>query len=506
MKKMREVFKKFNQDSSLFVLLGLVFIASRFLMLLMGFKFDIRFLNIAWQTVDTWLLRTDLLRSIWYLHSQPPLFNLFIGTILKAFPVHSSVVFEMIYHFLGLVLTLSLYGIIKNISTNRWLAFIIALIFVISPAVLMFENFFFYDFPVMVILLIIALFFQKFVETNKTSYLLSFFFTAALLVLTRRVFHFIWFLVLTFVLLYFYRANWKRIFFASLVPLLLIVFWCGKNYYYFGKFDTSSWTGMGFFKTATYALGDTERKKMFDEGIVSKNIFYGSDPFQIPVVTSTVPGFSQKLLSIPVLGSYTKKEGGLNFNHPSYIILSRQLMEEFLSIMKRRPAVYLKGTLVTSIIFFSPASGYFAASENNNAVDLNYPLVKKLDILFNKIVYGQPLAWGGERLQDYLANLLHIKKTQAWRLLSPGIFLVAVYLISILYGLRIMFQKNASSIYGNAVYLMVVFLVINILYVSAVGILAEAGENQRHRFMIEPLNWILFALFIQNVFLKKKSK
>jgi hypothetical protein len=69
-----------------------------------------------------------------------------------------------------------------------------------------------------------------------------------------------------------------------------------------------------------------------------------------------------------------------------------------------------------------------------------------------------------------------------------------------------MFQKNARSIYGNAVYLMVVFLVINILYVSAVGILAEAGENQRHRFMIEPLNWILFALFIQNIFLKKKSK
>ena len=57
--------------------------------------------------------------------------------------------------------------------------------------------------------------------------------------------------------------------------------------------------------------------------------------------------------------------------------------------------------------------------------------------------------------------------------------------------------------YGLAIYLTVLFLVINVFYVSAVGILAEAGENQRHRFMVEPLNWILFAFFIQDVVVKK---
>jgi len=106
-------------------------------------------------------------------------------------------------------------------------------------------------------------------------------------------------------------------------------------------------------------------------------------------------------------------------------------------------------------------------------------------------------------LQNLLANFLNIKKTYAWRLLSPGLFLIVMHLISIFYGLRIIFQKNAFAVYGRAVYLMVVFLVLNIFYVSAVGILAEAGENQRHRFMVEPFVWVMFAFFIQNNFFKK---
>jgi hypothetical protein len=162
--------------------------------------------------------------------------------------------------------------------------------------------------------------------------------------------------------------------------------------------------------------------------------------------------------------------------------------------------------LVTSIIFFSPASNYFAASENNDAIDLNYELIRGWDVFFNRTIYGQPLSFGGKPLENYLARLLNIKNTYAWRLLSPGILFVVIYLISFFYSVRILLSKNSIKNYGLSVYLTVLFLAVNIFYVSVVGILAEAGENQRHRFMVEPLTWILFAFFIQNALINRKSK
>lgn len=505
MKVFIDLIRKLDRDVCLIVVLTLIFFISRFVVSVLGGSFNMDYLHSAWQNVDVWLLQHDLLRSIWYLHSQPPLFNLFIGIILNIFPENFPEVFEIIFHGLGLVLMLCLFSIIKNFTGNRLLSFIIALIFIISPSVLLFEFFFFYDFPVMVILVIITFFFQKYVLTHKILYLIAFFSTAAFLILTRRIFHIVWLLVLGVVLLYFYRKEWKRILFVSFIPLCIILLWFAKNQYYFGKFDASSWTGMGFFKTASYSLSYDEKKVLFDDGITSSNIFYGSDPFQIPVATSTVPGFDEKLFLIPVLGNYYKKDGGINYNHPAYINLSHELMGEFISILKHRPSVYMKGAIVTSIIFFSPASGYFAASENNNVVDINYQTIKTWDILFNRFIFVQPLSWGKEKLKLSLAHSLNIKETQVWRLLSPGVFLIAMYFISLMYGLKVIFEKNAISKYGLSIYLTIIFLVLNILYISAVGILAEAGENQRHRFMSEPLTWILFAYFINAVMLKIKK-
>ena len=35
------------------------------------------------QYLDPLLLKSDLLKSLFYLHSQPPIFNLFLGIVLK---------------------------------------------------------------------------------------------------------------------------------------------------------------------------------------------------------------------------------------------------------------------------------------------------------------------------------------------------------------------------------------------------------------------------------------
>ena len=64
-----------------------VFIASRLIFSFMGGAFIAKPLSFAMQYLDPVLLKNDLLQSLFYLHAQPPLFNLMLGLMLKLSPV-----------------------------------------------------------------------------------------------------------------------------------------------------------------------------------------------------------------------------------------------------------------------------------------------------------------------------------------------------------------------------------------------------------------------------------
>ena len=66
------------------LLVVLLFAVSRLLARgVFGLRFDAATLD-YWQVLDPQLLRTDLLRSVLFQHGQPPLFNIFLGVVLKA--------------------------------------------------------------------------------------------------------------------------------------------------------------------------------------------------------------------------------------------------------------------------------------------------------------------------------------------------------------------------------------------------------------------------------------
>jgi hypothetical protein len=51
-----------------------------------GIRFDATPLTWYWQYIDPVLLQERLLESLYYSHTQPPLFNLLLGINLKLFP------------------------------------------------------------------------------------------------------------------------------------------------------------------------------------------------------------------------------------------------------------------------------------------------------------------------------------------------------------------------------------------------------------------------------------
>ena len=75
------------QESGPVLIILLIAIVFRLAFVLKGGSFISTPLSFAYQYLDPVLLKSDLLRSLLYLHSQPPLFNLFLGTVLKVSPL-----------------------------------------------------------------------------------------------------------------------------------------------------------------------------------------------------------------------------------------------------------------------------------------------------------------------------------------------------------------------------------------------------------------------------------
>src|SRR5437868_7576581 len=129
-----------SQDRRYLLALGLAFAVSRVVFRLVGVRFSTDQLRIAIQYLDPELLRHHLAQSVWYLHTQPPLYNLYLGTVLKLFPGHEGLAFHAVHLALGLAFVLALYLLLVGFSLPRPAAAAIALLVSVSPAAILYEN------------------------------------------------------------------------------------------------------------------------------------------------------------------------------------------------------------------------------------------------------------------------------------------------------------------------------------------------------------------------------
>jgi hypothetical protein len=124
-----------------YALLLLVFAFSRIGYYLLGVRFDARPVFHFFQFIDPELLKHRLLESIYYAHAQPAGFNLYVGIILKLFPGSYSVAFHVVYLLLGAVICCLLYYLMRVCGVASSLAVILTSLFIVSPGVVLFENF-----------------------------------------------------------------------------------------------------------------------------------------------------------------------------------------------------------------------------------------------------------------------------------------------------------------------------------------------------------------------------
>lgn len=253
------------------ILVVVAFVLSRQMYWHEGVFFDVRMLGMDWAIhfIELPLLRERLWESLYYLHSQPPLYNLYLGAVVNLFGESAGAVFAWSYTGMGLLLALSLYGLMVRMRVPRWPSALLTVLFMVSPATVLFENWLFYIYPETLLLCASALCFHRFVSTGRAWAGVLLFAVLGMLALVRSAYHLVWYLGMMGLVLGVRSGPSRRtVLLTAAGPLLLILALYTKNALYFGTFSGSSWLGINLSRVVLEATPLAERQELVREGLL----------------------------------------------------------------------------------------------------------------------------------------------------------------------------------------------------------------------------------------------
>lgn len=459
---------------AVFVVLAFAF--SRLFYVRAGLRFDNTPLRHYYQFVDPVLLKTRLFESLWYLHSQPPLFNFISGLLYQRFSTESRI-FHLLFLAMGLAFSLALYGLGLRLGLRRWVSALLAAWFMVSPATVLYENLYFYTYPIAFLLVLSALVLSRFLETHKLWWGAGFLGLAASACLIWGVFHLAWLLAVLVLVGAFYR-DWRRLALISLAPVVLVSGWYAKNLSLFGTFGASSWTGMNLSHITFLSplTPQTVREELAAQGKLT--------PYPVTEAFRPIEHYNDLLpvpppSGIPVLDEPLKSTKAINFNHSFYIELSRRMLEDALGFIRVRPDLYLSSVTQGLVVYFHSSSDY-ALFKDKPALQLEH--------WWERVFYGQLSSYNGDYSNRWSKSPVYV-----------GWWLVVMYVAAAIYGLRLATSRTRSNrvLAGVAA-----FMTFTLLYFTLTVNFLDLGENNRFRFALDPFALVLFGMLVQDLFVK----
>ena len=442
-------------------------------------------LAFAMQYLDPALLKNDLLRSLFYLHSQPPLFNLMLGLVLKLSPV-PSLSYAILFKTAGALISLACYGALFAIGVKRLTSLLITIVFMLNPTLVLYENLLYYSYSETFFIALSLFFLIRWGLDKKLSDLSMFWAFLLCLGLTRSVFHPVFFLLTGAVITWYLwrRAAAKPLAEAFLraciivvIPLILL---CAKNAAVFGFFGTSSWEGMNLW-TKVNAFVPEQLEELHARGIVSATAIKAElRAFQPITHYFNAAALKNILCHCPADCNSNKSTGYPNFNHSRYIMVSQQLLRDALALIRYEPSQFLFYTLGSySLTLWHSSDSVHGLFENNIEV------LKKLESVYRFLHFG---FMGVENKLD----------ARMWgRTIVISILFLIVYLSTII----LTFKKDKRI--SPALMILCIFCLIIHAYTISVSSIIEFGENNRFRF---PVDLAFLVMVVGNVVMWNKLR
>ncbi len=430
----------------------------------------------VWQLLDVRLLRTDLLDSVWHLNSQPPLFNLYCGLVLKL-PGGLQRPFEVVtYLVLAVVLVLGTYQVLVELNVPWGAALAVTLICVVaSPAYLLYENWLDYAEPTAALGVVAAWCLIRYLRGGRAAFGVGLCTALGAIVLLNSTYQVAWMVVVLAGVLLLCRHRWRQVVAVAVVPLVVVGAWYVKDAVMFGTTTTSSWLGMNLARGVLYRAPQAQIRQMIRQGTLTP---LASVPaFSAPA--TYVPRFVHNTPStIAAIGSLSKADGRPNFNNPLYIAVSSQYLHDDLAYIRAHPGAYVGEVNDAAQVWLEPTDQNFTAS-------FDWPHVRGYASVYDRVVEWQPTT-------DPAAAFILFRHTPiplSWLSIQA----ILVYLLALVGGPLVAWRlRRRDPVVAGAVAL----LWWTTLYAFAASSLLEIGENERYRFELGPLPLILAAVVV----------
>ncbi len=369
------------------ILISVVFVLARLACWRLGMRFDDDNLGTWWQIADTALLRDRLGPTLFYLHAQPPLFNLLIGLALRAGPDGFPIVMEWVYGLVSLGGILAFHALARALLRARWLSLAVACWFCVAPDVLLFGQKLFYDGLVPWLLCIGFWGIWAGLHRQRAWPLVLGFATLAAVVLLRSMFHPLW-LLITVALAVVLSGRYRRVAACAMPGLAAVAAVLAKNLIVFGFLGLSSWAPLNLVGVTVEKLPDEERAALVARGTLSPlsgvNAFGGIESL-LPLLPAIPP------TGEPVLDNPRKSNGQPNMNHSAMLVASRMRGGDALAALRADPGNYATVLLLSAYTFHRPPNEF-------RDVRRNLALIRGWTRVTNATLGLQPAAWVGSSL------------------------------------------------------------------------------------------------------------
>ncbi len=466
-----------------------VFVLSRLAYAAAGIRFDAQALHPVglsqdqWQMLDVHLLAHHLVQSLWYLNSQPPLENLFCGLLLHLPLGFQQPAAAAFFWMLGLTLACTTYLLILELNAPIWVAIVVALIVVLNPATILYENWLSWSYPAAVLLTAGSYSCARFLRTRRSGWGLAGFTCFAAVVLDDSTFQWPWLIAVLFVTFLAMRPAWRQVVTLSAIPVLLVAGRYAKDAVLFVMDTTSSWVGMNLASTTLSLAPADQLAGLLRQGrigpIVKDGAFASIDKYDPRFVRVSLSG-------VPALDARFKSDGATNYNNLVYVDASNEFLHDDVAYITSHPAAYAYNASLGARVWFVPSDQYPLASDNY-AGNLSH-------IADYRKLFDVGVLW-----QVHQSSLVGFRAATKGAAPSAGVlsyFTIVVYLLAVGLTPLAIYRRRRSPIFAGTMTIML----LTVVYSYASTSLISLGDNMRFQFELGSLPLALAAVTLSALF------
>ena len=299
-------------------------------------------ISTSWQLDSVDNLMANPFTSTWYRHVQPPLYNLYVGGILRwsPFPPIGTIYVLSLTALLGASLLLC--DVLQRWRVHPWAAGTITALAMANPNLLSTIAISSYEVPVVAMLVAGIWLFQRYLDRPSGRLIIALSVVLTAVSLTRSLLHPAWVLGFLLFAVVARKVPARTIAVAFVIPVVCIGGWMAKNEVLFGTSATSSWLGFNLQRgvMAPMARADVERS-VADGDVTGLATVNPWQPLEAYAAWNEGCRPSHRHPSLYV-ETWKRPDGAANFNHECYLPLYAEAEANAKTLIRQYPGRYLK--------------------------------------------------------------------------------------------------------------------------------------------------------------------